>query len=185
MTDSRPPDGFPIGDLGSPRKIWEESDLRQQLGVFVARYCPGWLKDNQDDIVQAAWMRLHPARGNPEGIGPLGTSLLARAAYCATVDEIRRRQRRKEVPLGDACPLTHDAAGPLAQVGARELRRAIAACMAGLRDERRFAVALYLQGHSVPEAGRILDWPVKRAENMVFRGLADLRRCLAGKGYTP
>lgn len=185
MPGSEPRGGSVPGDPGGPRKVWEEGDLRRQLALFVARYCPGWLRDHQDDIVQAAWVRLHPPAKNPEGIGAVGASLLARAAYCATVDEIRRRRRRKEVPLDDAPPKAQTTADPLAQAGAREIRRAIATCLGGLKEERRFAVTLYLQGHSVPEAGRILDWPVKRAENMVFRGLADLRRCLAGKGYRP
>ena len=47
------------------------------------------------------------------------------------------------------------------------------------------AVTLYLQGHSVPEAARVLDWPAKRTENLVYRGLADLRECLMKKGIQP
>jgi RNA polymerase sigma-70 factor (ECF subfamily) len=46
-------------------------------------------------------------------------------------------------------------------------------------------VTLYLQGHSVPDAARILDWPAKRTENLVYRGLADLRACLSNKGLRP
>ena len=44
---------------------------------------------------------------------------------------------------------------------------------------------LHLQGHSVPDAARLLGWPAKRTENLVYRGLADLRRCLIAKGHTP
>ena len=50
---------------------------------------------------------------------------------------------------------------------------------------RRLAVTLHLQGHTVPEAGSLLGWNAKRAENLVYRGLADLRDCLAGKGVRP
>ena len=50
---------------------------------------------------------------------------------------------------------------------------------------RRLAVALYLQGHSVPEAAKLLEWGNKRTENLVYRGLADLRECLAKKGLKP
>jgi RNA polymerase sigma-70 factor, ECF subfamily len=46
-------------------------------------------------------------------------------------------------------------------------------------------VTLYLQGHTVPETARILGWDAKRAENLVYRGLADLRQCLMGKGHRP
>ena len=32
------------------------------------------------------------------------------------------------------------------------------------------------------EVGRLLGWAAKRAENLVYRGMADLRGCLGGKG---
>ena len=54
-----------------------------------------------------------------------------------------------------------------------------------MSKDRRLAVTLYLQGHTVPEAARILGWAAKRTENLVYRGLADLRQCLLGKGHTP
>jgi RNA polymerase sigma-70 factor (ECF subfamily) len=37
----------------------------------------------------------------------------------------------------------------------------------------------------VAEAARILDWSPKRTENLVYRGLADLRGCLTSKGLKP
>jgi RNA polymerase sigma-70 factor (ECF subfamily) len=54
-----------------------------------------------------------------------------------------------------------------------------------MKRERRLAVILHLQGHSVREAARLLDWAFKRTENLVYRGLADLRACLQSKGMTP
>jgi len=62
---------------------------------------------------------------------------------------------------------------------------AIRACLAAANRDRRLALVLYLQGHSVPEAARILGWDVKRTENLVYRGLADLRQCLLNKGHRP
>jgi RNA polymerase sigma-70 factor, ECF subfamily len=47
---------------------------------------------------------------------------------------------------------------------------------------RRHAVTLNLQGHSVPDIGRLLGWTAKKAENLVYRGMADLRSCLSSKG---
>jgi RNA polymerase sigma-70 factor (ECF subfamily) len=54
-----------------------------------------------------------------------------------------------------------------------------------MKRERRLAVTLHLQGHTVPEAARILDWAAKQTENLVYRGLADLRACLMAKGIRP
>ena len=67
----------------------------------------------------------------------------------------------------------------------RQIGREIVECLSHLNRERRLAVTLYLQGHSVPEAARGLDWPAKRTENLVYRGLANLRACLLRKGLRP
>jgi RNA polymerase sigma-70 factor (ECF subfamily) len=107
-------------------------------------------------------------------------------AYCATIDEIRRQRRRREVPVEDVAEAACSAAPDPARVaGAREIGRGIRDCLSRLLPARRRAVTLYLQGHSAPETGRILDWSLKRAENMIFRGMADMRRCLDGKGLKP
>ncbi|MGH9336361.1 MAG: hypothetical protein ACRD21_21705 [Vicinamibacteria bacterium] len=67
----------------------------------------------------------------------------------------------------------------------REIGRGIRSCLETLLAERRQAVALHLMGHSVKDASRILAWPFKRTENLVYRGLADLRKCLESKGLSP
>ena len=63
--------------------------------------------------------------------------------------------------------------------------RAIEGCLAGRAEPRRLAVTLHLQAHSVPEAAALLGWEEKRTENLVYRGMAELRRCLEGRGVTP
>jgi RNA polymerase sigma-70 factor (ECF subfamily) len=67
----------------------------------------------------------------------------------------------------------------------RELGAAVRACLRSMKRERRLALVLYLQQHTVPEAARLLGWAAKRTENLVYRGLADLRQCLLAKGHTP
>ncbi len=167
----------------APGEVHADPDaaLRARLHEHVARYCPAWLRDEADDIAQKAWLRL---RGAPAERGEPGPALIARVAYCATVDEIRRRRRRREVPLDDR-PAAHPDGDPARAVGAHELRRSIEECLARMLRDRRLAVTLRLLGHSVPDCARLLDWPAKRAENLVLRGLSDLRRCLASKGIEP
>jgi len=164
----------------------DDDALRQQLRVGVARYCPRWLTDQTDDIVHVAWLRLRAAFEKDERNRPPGTSLISRVAYCATIDEIRRSRRRREVPMSDAReiqePVTVD---PARASASREIATGIRFCLSRLTDTRKVAVTLYLQGHTAPQTGRILGWKLKKAENMIFRGIADLRRCLAGKGLKP
>jgi RNA polymerase sigma-70 factor, ECF subfamily len=170
--------------------------LRQDFVKAVARLCPGWLANQRDDLVQAAVMRVmqivsrRSAGDNGEAHGDdpkLAAAYLYRVAHSALVDEIRRANRRQETALDDSSvdrvAITFQ--DPERDAASREIGRNIHACLATMHRDRRQAVALYLQGHSVPEAARLLDWPAKRTENLVYRGLADLRECLMAKGIEP
>jgi RNA polymerase sigma-70 factor (ECF subfamily) len=133
-------------------------------------------------------IRILELQRRSEGKRQLSSSYLWRVAHSVLVDEIRRVRRRREQPLDDA-PLTRQRAGgppnPEKEAEAREISQAIGGCLSRLVRPRRLAVTLHLQGHSVPEAARLLRYGRKRTENLVYRGLSDLRRCLASKGLEP
>ncbi|MEM9558078.1 MAG: RNA polymerase sigma factor [Acidobacteriota bacterium] len=164
--------------------------LHERMVVAVRKTCPPTLRDRADDLVQVAVLRvLKLRRERPERT--FSDGYLYRTAYSALIDEIRRLRRRGEVPLetptddGDERPLvepTVEDADPEQRAGARELGVAITDCLGRLVPDRRRAVVLYLQGHGVPEAARLLRWGAKRVQNLVYRGLADLRGCLEAKG---
>ncbi len=73
------------------------AELRRHLLEAVGRICPCWLADAREDIVQTALTRVTWIAN--ERNEPLGRPYLWRAAFMATVDEIRRRQRRRESSL--------------------------------------------------------------------------------------
>lgn len=167
----------------------ELEELRKSLEKVVFRICPTWLIARRDDLVQMTVMKIiDTKRKSGEGIGPLKSSYMFRVAHNALVDEIRRQRRQREVALEDDDGATvelkeeHD---PERNALSRETGRAIADCLKHMRQERRQAVTLYLQGHSVPDSARTLGWERKRTENFVFRGLMDLRQCLLKKGIRP
>ena len=149
--------------------------------------------DHAEDIVQAALIKVMALAETGEGKRSLSSFYLYRVAHSALVDEIRRRQRRREVALevdesedgrgGVVEPRTPG--DPEQDASCRELGSAVRACLLSMTGDRRQAVMLYLQGHSVPDAARLLGWSGKRTENLVYRGLADLRQCLRAKGHTP
>ncbi len=166
--------------------------LRGQLVRSVRKTCPPWLRSEADDLVQTALLRVLDARPEgagdeaAEGSGAVASSYLRKAAYSAVVDEIRRRKRRSEVPLEDddgvPAPVRSFTPDPERRSAARETGRAIRDCLGELVRPRRHAVTLYLQGHRIREVGDVMGWDRKRAENLIYRGLADLRRCLEGMG---
>jgi RNA polymerase sigma-70 factor, ECF subfamily len=133
-------------------------------------------------------MRVLNVRRREENIS-LSSSYLYKVAYAVVVDEMRRAQWRRETPLereGVAEPQVPAAdAGPERRAVAREIADGIHDCLSHLDEPRGLAVTLHLQGDSLAEAAQTLGWSVKRTENLTYRGLADLRKCLATKGLKP
>lgn len=169
---------------GAPRT--EEDELRRQLVRAVERTCPRWLAAEADDLVQNAMIRVLEIRRRREGEAEFSSFYLRRAAYSVVVDEIRRRRRRGEVPLeaeGEEPPVPAGRPDPERVSEGRELGRAIRECLGTLVRPRRLAVTLHLQGHRIKEVGQLMAWGAKKAENLIYRGLADLRRCLEEKGF--
>jgi RNA polymerase sigma-70 factor (ECF subfamily) len=179
MTEGAPPrEGIATADY---------ERLRIHLSRAVARVCPRLLADRREDLVQDCLMRVMDVTRKSEGTLRLPSSYLYKVAHSVLIDEIRRVRRRRETSLeeGEPVPTESPLGNPEAVAAGQEIGRGILECLAGLLRERRLSVTLYLQGHSVPEAARILDWSPKKTENLVYRGLADLRECLAAKGIKP
>lgn len=163
--------------------------LRSELVRAVSRICPPWLVSRADDLVQVALLRV--LRKSEEN-AHLSPSYLRKVAYSALIDEIRSWRRRREVSIeteeggiDPAAERSWDHPDPEECSAARETGKAIRECLGGLVRPRRLAVTLHLQGHSVPEIGKLMGWNPKKADNLVYRGLADLRDCLGTKGVRP
>lgn len=186
-------------DDGGTRRYWhrvrpvaaadstDEAWIRSVLADAVGRACPAWLAAERDDIVQNAMTKLAVHRrehGTPEP----SRAYLAKSAYHAVVDEIRRQARRREiVALDDAPTAAFTDGGALAdrRSEATRVAEAIRDCLDDTAASRRVAVLLYLEGRGPTEIARMLGLVRKQADNLVHRGLADLRGCLRGKGVEP
>ena len=166
MTSTRGGDaGSQDPDPGSIERI------RQVLIRAVERHCPPALAASREDLVQMALVRLLE-RPRGEGSAPRGASYLWRVAYTVVIDEIRRfrRQQRQTEQLPG---VERGTPGP-------EARSELLDCLGALHDRRRTAVTLHLEGFRTGEVAAALGWTEKQAENLVYRGLADLRDCLEG-----
>lgn len=164
------------------------ADLRARLARALRSICPYDLADQVDDLAQAAVIRLMNRQRQSEGEWQVNSSYVRKVAYTVLVDEIRRHRRRREESVENSestTPFKSIRPDPEQVVSGREIGRAIRRCLGELIESRRRAVTLYLQGHGVPEVARLLGWGVKKSENLVFRGMADLRYCLSMKGFQP
>jgi RNA polymerase sigma-70 factor (ECF subfamily) len=162
------------------------AELRRELERAAAAICRGRLVGWRRDLVQTAMLKVLEIEKRREGNQPFPASYLWKVAYTALIDEVRRRRRRKEESLTeDAEAVASVRPDPERVVAGHDVQAAVRHCLVDLARPRRLAVVLYLQGYSVREAAGVLGWERKRVENLVYRGLDDLRRCLRAKGIEP
>ena len=166
----------------APLAVTDVEQLRIDILRAVRRVCPRWLADQADDLTQIAVSRILDRLRSTEGQLDLSPGYLYRTAYTVVIDEIRRRQRLHEIPLDPDVPVQSSEGNPERQAFSREVREAITSCLARLATSRRRAVTLHLMGHSVDEISALLGCRYKQAENLVYRGLSDLRGCLRKRG---
>lgn len=161
-----------------------DATVRAQLARYVRIFTPDWMREQHEDLVQMAAMRVIRAGAHIEHV----PAYLRQTAYTTVLDEIRRRRTRRESRLNTSFA---DRAADLRTVSpesrqyGKQLDKAIESALSTLGDDRREAVALYLQHTPVPRIAKALGCNRKRASNLVYRGLADLRNVLASGGITP
>lgn len=161
--------------------------LVHRVGAAVRRSCPPYLAAQAEDIAQEVLIQLLRKLESAEGNAELSSIYLLKAAHGATVDEIRRRSRRREQTGREDEMLEHESQGPDPErrAVARSLGREIRRCLETIVTSRRTAVTLHLLGCPVPEVARRLGCSEKSADNRVYRGMKDLRDCLEAKGLRP
>ena len=174
-------------------------ELLAQYGAFlrrtIVRMCPRAMGLSYDDIEQEARVRLWTALKNETEITYPG-SYIYRVAVSATLRAIRRVQARREEQLhqrdddrdgGPGEELQATEASPEEVAARRESVRKVETALGRLAENRRIAVGLHLQGLTVPEIARLLQWSEAKVRNLVHRGMKDLRRELRAEGieYTP
>jgi RNA polymerase sigma-70 factor (ECF subfamily) len=162
--------------------------LKLDLEKAVVHQCPQWMLDHKDDLVQAGMMRVMALR-EKDANADFNSTYMYRVAHSAMIDEIRRYNRRNETEIvdeeGNDMPLPDEDASPEGRLLAEEIGQHIGNCLVHMITPRRLAVTLKLQGESAPQAAEILGWSLRKVENLLYRGLHDLRQCLIKKGITP
>src|SRR5262245_30731709 len=177
-----PPDTRPA------RPFKDLSDLRRVIERAVRRICRSSLASHHEDIVQQAMIRVTESFGADEENQPRTGSYLWKVAYTAVLKEIQRVRRRREVGIEDSGVermMEVQAPDPERASLSREIGETIRECLDRMVEPRRLAVLLHLHGYGLGETATVLGWPAKRCDNLLYRGLSDLRKCLEGKGVRP
>jgi RNA polymerase sigma factor (sigma-70 family) len=185
----------------SPR----ESDLSTALEAVLERYAAtvrrlarerGLQEHEVDEVFQEVRIRLWKALGEQERIETVKGSYVHRATLSAAMDLIRRRRERErpletlEAPQGSASGAGHVGVmaavrGPEAELRRGRIREALTAALEALPERRRVPVLMHLLGYGALEMAEILGWSEPTTRNLLYRGLADLRKELRTRGVHP
>lgn len=144
------------------------SDLVRLTIADVRRYCGALVDpDSADDLTQQTYLKAVEALPRYRGEAPAAAWLLSIARH-ACIDEIRRRQRRRDTETTGLFidpPMRHDPAE----------RVVIEEAISRLDPERREAFVLtQVLGLSYAEAALATDSPIGTVRSRVFRARADL-----------
>ena len=144
--------------------------IRLVLERAVRSRCFGLLASARDDLIQTAMVRVLE-RDRHEDLGRRGASYAWKVAQSVMVDELRRLGRERRLAESVSEEKKRSWVDP---AGAIQLRQ----CLERLEERRRMAVTLHLSGLRIPEVARAAGWTEKTAENLIYRGLDDLRALL-------
>jgi RNA polymerase sigma-70 factor (ECF subfamily) len=135
-----------------------------------------------EDIAQDAFIRAYRKATTYRG-GASVRAWLYRIAINRGYDELRRLQRKKEVPLEQAgIPglAERNQASTQAMAEATELQRQIARALAELRPDYRTPLVLReIEGMTYREIAEHLGWPLGTVQIRIHRGRLELRSLLA------
>ena len=170
----RRPAGRPSATQSPNSDVWAR--VRGELVRAVNKHCPSDLTSLREDLVQTALLKVvERGTGRSWEEEHSRASYLRKVAFTLVIDELRRKRRQdaQRVAL---------AASPPAEAEPLDVGFAIRQCLELLPESRRVTVTLYLQGSRSSETARAMSWKVKRVENLLYRGLEELRQCLSSKG---
>jgi RNA polymerase sigma factor (sigma-70 family) len=131
-----------------------------------------------DELFQEVRIRLWKALEDPDRIEATPASYVYRTATSAAVDLLRRKRRnREQVPLD---PEVHGTPRPTppGDYSPEEAAEELALALEGLDDRRRPVVRMHLAGYHSTEIAALLGWTQGATRNLLYRGLADLKRDL-------
>jgi RNA polymerase sigma-70 factor (ECF subfamily) len=129
-----------------------------------------------EDMVQTAFIRLWSRRRQLDETGSL-RSLLYTIVRNASLDELRKRNRREEAQSGAVPPPSPKT--PYEDVQGAELQRLAAAAVARLPERRREVFRLAREeGLSYQEIAEILHLSLQTVANHMSLAMADLRTAL-------
>ncbi len=150
-------------------------------------------REQAEDLFQETFLRVHTRARSFHGTGRFKAWLFSIATHL-TLDSIRRRARHPEHPPADETPditplaelIPDRAPGPADTVVKSEQARLVREALDTLPPGQRAALVLaFYEGHSYPEAARILGCTVGTVKTHISRALRTLAARLPDAAPAP
>jgi RNA polymerase sigma-70 factor (ECF subfamily) len=184
-TDEQLVEAVQAGDVAA----FDELVARWQRKILGAIYRVVGRDEDARDLCQETFLKAYRAMGTFKREARF-SSWVYQIALNLCRDRLRRRRGRTHVGLEEIDEGAEDAAighapSALDLVEASELKRRVAAAIAGLPDEQREVIVLKeYQGLTFPEIAETLQVPTSTVKTRLYRGLVQLRHQLELQGIT-
>lgn len=168
------------GEPYTRRSITEVQRLVLQAVGSARSSC---VAHEREDIAQDVMVRLlQVVQRDGVELELLSAGYIRRVARSVVVDSWRRKRCRPEDCVGDDFEAASQHPSPHEELSARRFSTYVERCINSLAPRRSQAVRLHLAGRSRAECSAYLGLSLKRTENLIYRGLGDLRRSLTYVG---
>jgi len=195
LVDTEPRGGAPASGVEANEPDGEASRALEHIvsrfDAFIRRSARrhGLRGDEIDEVVQEIRVRMWKSLGTAELIRRAKASYIYRAAISASIDLIRRRRARRfeakslDDDIADEGPESRQRADTALEED--EIASTVHRALALLAEPRRAVVRMHLAGYDRNEIAELLGWSEPKTRNLLYRGLADVRRILESWGIGP
>jgi RNA polymerase sigma factor (sigma-70 family) len=130
-----------------------------------------------DDISQEVRLKIWKLLHGEKNIANYA-SYIKKIVNSSVIDQLRKIRREEGVYSHEKQVAENELAYSLEMSRFRSLEEIVGKAVESLLESRRQVVKLYLLNLSIQEIASYLNWSVDKTRNLLYRGLADLKKVL-------
>ncbi len=137
-----------------------------------------------DDLLQEALNRIWTALEKRDGKLEFINSYAKKVVFSVYINEVNRIRRENQLIQGAGNQRGHEEETALGPGDPRGLiKEAVMASLAALPEPKRRVIRLHLDGYTLSEIALLNQLSYSRVRDYYYRGIEELRRRLARKGF--
>jgi RNA polymerase sigma factor (sigma-70 family) len=130
-----------------------------------------------DDVSQEVRLKIWKLLHSEKNIANYA-SYIKKIVNSSVIDQLRKIRREEGVYTHEKQVAENELAYSLEMSRFRSLEEIVGKAVESLIESRRQVVKLYLLNLSIQEIASYLNWSVDKTRNLLYRGLADLKKVL-------